>query len=152
MDAVIAEERRRGALVEQDAGPAAAAGWSGGRYGRGTAGESLVVYTDVDAPEAMAFTPENLNRLREVSGLTGDAIPETGLAGGAAYLPLIGSTSLAAAGPYASMDVAGGQVTGARSGEFTADATLSARATSRSSTRPTPICSNTMTSRASRRA
>lgn len=93
---------RSGAFIGQEAGPAAVAGWTGGRYGRGTAGESLVVYTDVDAPEAMAFTPENLNRLREVSGLTGEAIPDAGLPVVAAYLPLVGSTSLAAASPNGS--------------------------------------------------
>lgn len=50
----------------------------------------------------MAFTLENLNRLREVSGLTGDAIPDAGLPVVAAYLPLVGSTSLAAASPSGS--------------------------------------------------
>ena len=94
---------RTGDLVEQEEGPAAIAGWTGARFGRGTAGEYLVAYTDVGAPEAMAFTPENLNRLREVSGLTGEAIPETGLDVVAAYLPLIGSTSLAAASPNGSV-------------------------------------------------
>ena len=96
---------RSGAFEEQEAGPAAIAGWTGGRFGRGTAGENLVVYTDVDAPEAVAFIPENLNRLREVSGLTGE-IPETGLEVETAHHPLIRSTSLAAASPNGSVTYA----------------------------------------------
>ena len=99
---------RSGDFAEEEEGPAAIAGWTGARFGRGTAGEYLVVYTDVGAPEAMAFTPENLNRLREVSGLTGEAIPETGLDVVAAYLPLIGSTSLAAASPNGSVTYGAG--------------------------------------------
>ena len=94
---------RTGDLVEQEEGPAAIAGWTGARFERGTAGEYLIAYTDVGAPEAMAFTPENLNRLREVSGLTGDAIPDSGLDVVAAHLPLIGSTSLTAASPNGSV-------------------------------------------------
>ena len=59
--------------------------------------ERLVVYTDVAEPEAMAFTPENLNRLREVSGLTGKTVPASGLAIDAGWLPVVRSASLAAA-------------------------------------------------------
>ena len=99
---------RSGDFAEEDEGAAVAAGWTGARLGRGTAGEYLVVYTDVGAPEAMAFTPENLNRLREVSGLTGDAIPETGLDVETVHLPLIGSTSLAAASPNGSVTYGAG--------------------------------------------
>ena len=106
---------RSGDLVEEEEGPAAIAGWTGARFGRGTAGEYVVVYTDVGAPEAMAFTPENLNRLREVSGLTGDAIPDAGLAVVTAHLPLIGSTSLAAASANGSVTY-GAQGTGAEEG------------------------------------
>ena len=93
---------RSGAFVEEDDGPAAIAGWTGARFARGEAGERLVVYTDVGAPEAAAFTPENLNRLAQVSGLSGDALPETGLAVVPAYYPLVASTSLAAASPNGS--------------------------------------------------
>ena len=45
----------------------------------------------------MAFTPENLNRLREVSGLTGETVPASGLAIEAGWFPVVRSTSLAAA-------------------------------------------------------
>ena len=106
---------RTGDLVEQEEGPAAIAGWTGARFMRGAAEEYLVVYTDVGAPEAMAFAPENLNRLREVSGLTGVAIPDAGLAVVAAHLPHIGSTSLAAASPNGSVTY-GAQGTGAEEG------------------------------------
>ena len=83
-----------GSFAEREDGPAPIAGWTGARFERGTAIERLMVYTDVGAPEAMAFTPKNLNRLNEVSGLTGVAIPVSGLAVGAAYWPLVRSTSL----------------------------------------------------------
>ena len=106
---------RSGELVEEEEGPSAIAGWTGARFRRGEAGERLVVYSDVDAPEAMAFVPENLNRLREVSGLTGEAVPEAGLAVEVAYLSLIGSTSLAAASPNGSVTY-GAQGTGAEEG------------------------------------
>ena len=86
-----------GSFAKREDGPAPIAGWTGARFERGTAIERLTVYTDVGAPEAMAFTPENLNRLNEVSGLTGEAIPEGGLAVEAAYWPLVRSTSLEAA-------------------------------------------------------
>ena len=86
-----------GSFAEREDGPAPIAGWTGARFERGTAIERLTVYTDVGAPEAMAFTPKNLNRLNEVSGLTGAAIPETGLAVDEAYWPLVRSTSLEAA-------------------------------------------------------
>ena len=86
-----------GSFAEREDGPAPIAGWTGARFERGTAIERLTVYTDVGPPEAMAFTPDNLNLLNEVSGLTGEAIPEGGLAVEAAYWPLVRSTSLAAA-------------------------------------------------------
>ena len=61
-----------GSFAEREDGPAPIAGWTGARFERGTAIERLTVYTDVGAPEAMAFTPDNLNRLNEVSGLAGE--------------------------------------------------------------------------------
>ncbi len=93
---------RSGDFAAQESGPAAIPDWSGARFRRGEAPEELVVYTDIGAPEAFAFTPENLNRLAEVNGLTGDALPEAGLAIAAAYHPLVVSTSLAAASPNGS--------------------------------------------------
>ena len=86
-----------GSFAAREDGPAPIAGWTGARFERGTAIERLTVYTDVGPPEAMAFTPGNLNRLNEVSGLSGEAIPEGGLAVEAAYWPLVRSTSLEAA-------------------------------------------------------
>ena len=86
-----------GSFAEREDGPVSIAGWTGARFERGEEVERLTVYTDIGVPEAMAFTPENLNRLNEVSGLTGEAIPETGLAVEAAYWPVVGSTSLEAA-------------------------------------------------------
>ena len=95
---------RGGDFVAQDDGPGAIAGWAGTRFGRGEdAAEYLVVYTDAGPPEAMTFIPENLNRLNEVSGLTGESVPESGLAIETAWLPVIASTSLAAAGPRGSV-------------------------------------------------
>ena len=95
---------RGGDFVAQDAGPRAIAGWTGTRFARGEEeAEHLVVYTDAGPPEVMAFTPENLNKLREVSGLTGESVPESGLAVEAAWLPVIASTSLAPAGPRGSV-------------------------------------------------
>ena len=94
---------RTGDLAEQEDGPAAIDGWAGVRLRRGTTAESLVVYADVDAPEAMAFTPENLNRLNEVSGLTGDTIPVSGLSIQEAWWRVIRSTSLAPAPPGGSI-------------------------------------------------
>jgi len=95
---------RGGDFVAQDDGAAAIAGWTGTRFERGEeAAEYLVVYTDAGPPEAMAFIPENLNRLREVSGLTGESVPESGLAVEAAWLPVIASSSLAAASPRGSI-------------------------------------------------
>ena len=93
---------RSGEFAEQEAGTAAIQGWAVARFRRGEPPEELVVYTDIGVPEAVAFTPENLNRLAEVSGLTGDALPETGLVIEAAYHPLVVSTSLAAASPNGS--------------------------------------------------
>lgn len=90
---------RSGAFAEEDDGPAAIAGWTGARFARGEAGEHLIVYTAVGAPVAAAFTPENLNRLAQVSGLSGEALPEAGLAIVPAYHPLVVSTSLPAASP-----------------------------------------------------
>lgn len=95
---------RGGDFVAQDERAAAIAGWTGTRFGRDEeAAESLVVYTDAGPPEVMAFTPENLNKLREVSGLTGESVPESGLAIETAWLPVIASTSLAAASPLGSV-------------------------------------------------
>ena len=94
---------RGGDLVAQDNGPGAIAGWTGARFRRGEAAEHLVVYTDAGPPEAMAFVPENLNRLNEVSGLTGESVPESGLDIETAWLPVITSTSLAAASPRGSV-------------------------------------------------
>ena len=88
---------RTGDFAEQADGPAAISGWAGARFRRGTTTEHLVVYADVGAPEVMAFTPENLNRLNEVSGLTGETVPASGLDIQDAWLPVIRSTSLAAA-------------------------------------------------------
>ena len=87
---------RSGEFSEETGGPAAIAGWPGARFARGET-ERLAVYTDVTAPEAMPFTPENLNRLTEVSGLTGETVPASGLAIEQGWLPVIRSTSLAAA-------------------------------------------------------
>ena len=110
---------RSGEFVMQDNGPAPISGWSGARFLRGEAGEHLVVYTDVGAPQPMAFTPENLNRLREVSGLTGEAIPAPGLTVQDSWFPVIRSTSLAAASPRGSVTY-GTTGTGADEGlEFT---------------------------------
>ena len=86
-----------GSFAEREDGPGSIAGWTGARFERGEAVERLTVYTDIGAPEAVAFTPGNLNRLNEVSGLAGEAIPETGLAVEAAYWPVVRSTSLEAA-------------------------------------------------------
>ena len=94
---------RGGDFVAQDNGAGAIAGWTGARFRRGEAAEYLVAYTDVGPPESMAFVPENLNKLNEVSGLTGETVPESGLAIETAWLPVIVSTSLAAAGPRGSV-------------------------------------------------
>lgn len=83
---------RSGKFAELEDGPAGIGGWSGARLGRGAA-ERLTVYSDVGPPEAMAFTPENLNRLREVSGLTGDTVPASGLGIVPGWFPLIRTTS-----------------------------------------------------------
>ena len=94
---------RTGDFAEQEDGPAAINGWAGARLRRGTTGEHLVVHADAGAPEAVAFTPENLNRLNEVSGLTGETVPASGLDIQDAWLPVIRSTSLAAAPPGGSI-------------------------------------------------
>ena len=94
---------RAGEFSMQEAGPAAISGWAGARFRRGETNEHLVVYTDVGVPQTMAFTPENLNRLREVSGLEGETVSAPGLAVEAAWLPLIRSTSLPAASPRGSV-------------------------------------------------
>ena len=94
---------RGGDFVAQDNGAGTIAGWTGARFRRGEAAEHLVAYTDVGPPETMAFVPENLNKLNEVSGLTGETVPESGLAIETAWLPVIASTSLAAAGPRGSV-------------------------------------------------
>ena len=94
---------RTGDFVEQEDGPATIDGWVGARFRRGTTAEHLVVYADVGAPEAVAFTPENLNRLNEVSGLTGETVPASGLDIQDAWLPVIRSVSLAAAPPGGSI-------------------------------------------------
>lgn len=56
------------------------------------------------------------------------ALPGYGSGSGAVSAAMSGAATYrgAAAGIYASMDVAGGKVTGARAGEFTAEATLTA--------------------------
>ena len=88
---------RSGAFAPDDDGPRPIAGWSGARFERADGTEKLVVYAHVGAPEEAAFTPENLNRLREVSGLTGETIPASGLAIETGWYPAIRSTSRAAA-------------------------------------------------------
>lgn len=94
---------RTGDFAEQEDGPAAIGGWAGARLRRGTTAEHLVVYADVGAPEAVAFTPENLNRLNEVSGQSGETVPASGLDIQDAWWPVIRSTSLAAAPPGGSI-------------------------------------------------
>ena len=94
---------RTGDFAEQEDGPAAIDGWAGARLRRGTTVEHLVVYADVGAPETVAFTPENLNRLNEVSGLMGETVPASGLDIQDVWLPVIRSTSLAAAPPGGSI-------------------------------------------------
>ena len=94
---------RTGDFAEQEGGPAAIGGWAGARFRRGTTAEHLVVYADPGAPETVAFTPENLNRLNEVSGLTGETVPASGLNIQNAWLPVIRSTSLSAAPPGGSI-------------------------------------------------
>ncbi len=88
---------RGGEFAELENAPRPIAGWTGARFGRGDAKERLVVYADVGAPEPLPFSPENLNRLREVSGLTGETVPASGLTIVPAWLPVIRSTSLAPA-------------------------------------------------------
>ena len=88
---------RGGEFVVDENGPAPITGWAGARFRRGTAMEQLVVHANVGAPEVMPFTPEYLNRLSEVSGLTGEMVPAPGLTIEAAYWPVIRSTSLQAA-------------------------------------------------------
>ena len=88
---------RSGAFALDNDSPRLIDGWTGARYERTAAMEKLVVYSDVGAPAAMAFTPENLNRLREVSGLTGETVPASGLAIETGWHPVIRSTSLDAA-------------------------------------------------------
>ena len=87
---------RTGAFAEEETRPARIAGWTGARFSRG-GDEEMVVYADMGAPEAVPFTPGNLNRLREVSGLTGETISAAGLEIERGYWPLIRSTSLTAA-------------------------------------------------------
>lgn len=94
---------RTGDLAEQEDGPAAIDGWTGLRLRRGTTAEYLVVYADPGAPRAMAFTPENLNRLSEVTGLTGETVPEAGLQILDTWFPVIRSVSLMAAPPGGSI-------------------------------------------------
>ena len=88
---------RTGDFAEQEDGPAAIDGWTGARFRRGTTAEHLVVYADPGAPEAAAFTPENLNRLNEVSGLPGETVPASGLEILNTWWPVIRSVSLTAA-------------------------------------------------------
>ena len=88
---------RSGEFSMGDSGPAPISGWTGARFLRGGEKERLIVYTDVGPPQPMAFTPENLNRLREVSGLTGETVPSAGLTVLDDWLQVIRSTSLAAA-------------------------------------------------------
>ena len=110
---------RSGEFSEEDTGPAEIAGWTGAKFRRGETTERLVVYTDIAEPEAMAFTPENLNRLSEVSGLTGETVPASGLAIEVGWFPVVRSTSLAAA-PRGGSITHQAQGTGANAGlEFT---------------------------------
>ena len=110
---------RTGDLAAQEDGPASIGGWAGVRFQRGTTAEHLVVYADPGAPEALAFTPENLNRLDEVSGLTGETVPASGLDIQDAWLPVIRSVSLAAA-PAGGSITYSSEGTGADAGrEFT---------------------------------
>ena len=55
---------RAGTFKMQDAGPASISGWTGQKFMRGeatdTTVEHLTVYTDIEAPEGMAFTAANL--------------------------------------------------------------------------------------------
>ncbi len=88
---------RSGAFAMQPDHPRPIAGWTGTRFRRGATDEYIVVYSDVGPPEALPFAPENLNRLKEVSGLTGETVPASGLAIETGYWPVIRSTSLAAA-------------------------------------------------------
>ena len=106
---------RSGDFSEEKDGPAAIAGWTGARFGRGKT-ERLTVYTDVAAPEAMDFVPENLNKLREVSGLSGDTVPASGLNIRGAWYPLMRSTSLAAAPPDGSVTHKSNEFAGAFAG------------------------------------
>ena len=94
--AVMEDGGSRTGVFEEGDRPARIDGWTGVRFKRGE-GEEIVVYADMAAPEAVAFTPENLNRLDGVSGLSGETIPASGLAIEAGYWPLIRSTSLTAA-------------------------------------------------------
>ena len=94
---------RAGEFSRLENGPAPISGWTGARFKRGEANEHLNVYTDVGVPEVAAFTPENLNRLRGVSGLPEDMSLASGLPVKAAWFPVIRSTSLAAASPRGSI-------------------------------------------------
>ena len=105
---------RSGDFAEQEDAPAAIAGWAGARFQRSTTKESLVVHTDVGVPEAMAFIPENLNKLDEVSGLTGETVPASGLTILDAWLPVVRSTSLAPAPANGSITHSAGKGTDAR--------------------------------------
>ena len=87
---------RSGAFAMQSDGPRPIPGWTGARFRRGAA-ERLTVYADPGTPDPMPFTPGNLNRLNEVSGLAGETVPASGLAIETGYWPVIRSTSLAAA-------------------------------------------------------
>ena len=90
---------RSGPFATQSDGPRPIAGWTGARFRRGATAEHLVVHADPGAPEAAAFTPENLNRLNEVSELTGETVPASGLEILDTWWPVIRSTSLAVAPP-----------------------------------------------------
>ena len=85
---------RAGELAADDDGPYPIDGWHGARFGRGEGAETLAVYSDVGAPVAMPFVPENLNRLSEVSGLTGETVPASGLAIEAGWFPVVRSTDM----------------------------------------------------------
>ena len=85
---------RSGDFVEQDNGPGTIPEWTGTRFSRGDAAEHLIVYTDVGPSEAMDFIPENLDKLREVNGLTGESVPDSGLPVSTTWRPVIKSTSL----------------------------------------------------------
>lgn len=89
---------RSGDFEMQEEGPAAIEGWTGARFTRGTATEHLTVYTDIDAPEPMAFDQENVRMLKGATDVTvTDRVLNLGGSPAAGLLAHAISTSLAAA-------------------------------------------------------